>query len=384
MNIRDLVGIIENTKLPSQEDAIAAVNQADSIEDIKSLCELTEDGGADGVFADLHIQALRRFVEVSQPSRLDAYSIAWMASMYGENVKNEKRTIFREACDKGGAFTEIHLAPGCEDGRRGRARLSGRFTDLDVGNLSLSTDGGIVLICREGDWDVSLEEILGEPMDVKSVVLSDRWDVEDSRISEFLKKLSDNYLPDLEDITVFNVNGERFQQWMDAFRNTDLLSGAKSLKRLLVDGEFVPPAGAARKLEGEDATFAYEGEALERLLGPRLMTKELTVELKRGNYLVKMEYLGEESEQGNLHTSFSMKRNITFGGKELEVWSFIGSMATTLPCNAPKAVVEQRAEKLMSALEGGPAPEAVGSGNGKLVLSKESVEKLQAIALEKD
>jgi hypothetical protein len=262
MNITELISILENTKLPPQEDAIAAINQADSIEDIKSLCELTEDGGVDGVFADLHIQALRRFVEVSQPSDLDAYSIAWMAGMYGKNVKNEKRAVFREACDKGGTFTEIHLKPDGEDGR----------SDFDVGNLSLSTDGTIVLICREGDWEVSLEEILGEPMDVRSVIFSYEWEIEDPRLSDFLKKLADSYLPNLENITIVNVNEDRFHRWINAFRKVNLLDALKSFKGLFVesDGEFVPPSGAA-KVEGkeswwvEDATFVYERKALDKI-----------------------------------------------------------------------------------------------------------------------
>lgn len=257
MHIKQLIETFEGAQLPSQADAIATINQADSIKDLKSLCELTEDGGVDGLFADLHIRALRRFVEVSPHSDIDAHFVAWMAGMHGRNVKDEKKAIFREACDKGGTFTEVYLKPDCDD----------------VGNLSLSADGDIELICREGDWVMSLKDILGEPMDVKSVVLSDEWDIEDSRIAEFLKKLSDNYLPALEDITIFNVNDERFQEWTKAFRNVDLLSGTKNLKRLFVesDGEFVPPLGAT-KIEGreswwvENATFIYEEDALKRLL----------------------------------------------------------------------------------------------------------------------
>jgi hypothetical protein len=110
------------------------------------------------------------------------------------------------------------------------------------------------------------------------------------------------------------------------------------------------------------------------------MTHDQTIKLVKGNYQVEMTFLGEEQEQGNLHACFSMKRKITFGGKELEAWSLIGSMPTNLSRTSSKDAIEKRAEQLLSVLASGPTPNAVGSGNGQLVLPAESVKKLQAIA----
>jgi hypothetical protein len=259
MNITELIQIFENMEVPSAKDASLAIDQADSLEDLKNLCEVTEDGGGDGVFSDLHVHALRRFVEVAEPSDLDANAIAWMAGLYGNNVEAEKKEVFREACEKGKVFNQVFVGNDPDS--------------LFFDGLTLSTEGDIVLICREGDWEVSIESILGNYSGIKSVVLPSAWDSEDSRLSAFLAKLSNGFLPDLEDITIIDVNNEMFEKWRGTLRNYNLFTGGKTPLILYIetDGDFIPPFGAV-KVEGkkawslDDAAFLYEGETLERIL----------------------------------------------------------------------------------------------------------------------
>jgi len=258
LKITELIQVFENMELPSGKDAFLAIDQADSLEDLKNLCEVTEDGGVDGVFSDLHVRALRRFVEVAEPSDLDVDAIAWMAGLYANNVEAAKKEVFREACQKGKVFNQVCVGNDPDT--------------LFFDGLTLSTSGDIVLICREGDWEVSIESILGNYSGIKSVVLPSAWESEDSRLSAFLGKLSNGFLPDLEEITIIDVNKEMFEKWMGTLRSYNLFTGDKTPRKLYIetDGDFIPPFDAVKVEDKEawsldDAMFLYDGECLKRI-----------------------------------------------------------------------------------------------------------------------
>lgn len=258
MNIKQLTEFLNNSEPPALKDAILAIDQADSLEDLKQLCEVTENGGVDGLFSDLHIHALRRFVEVADPSDIDVDAIAWMAGLWGTNVESEKKEVFREACEKGEVFEQVFV--GDDPG------------SIFSSGITLSSQGDIVLLCREGEWEVSIESIIGDYSGIKRVIIPGQWDIHDSRLSAFLTKLSNNCLPDLEDITIIDINNDRHKKWIDVFRSYKLFTANKTSRNLYIesDGEFIPPGGAVKVQDREawrvdDAMFIYEGEALERI-----------------------------------------------------------------------------------------------------------------------
>lgn len=259
MNIIQLAESFYNMEPPALKDAILAIDQADSLEDLKQLCELTENGGVDGLFSDLHIHALRRFVEVAEPSDLDVDAIAWMAGLWGTNVESQKKEVFREASEKGKVFEQVFVGDDPD----------GLFSN----GLTLSSQGDIVLLCREGEWEVSIESIVGDYSGIKSVIFPGQWDILDSRLSAFLTKISNNCLPDLEDITIIDINNDRHQKWIGVLRSYPLFTASKTSRKLYIesDGEFIPPGGAVKVQDREawsvdDAMFIYEGESLERIL----------------------------------------------------------------------------------------------------------------------
>jgi len=109
------------------------------------------------------------------------------------------------------------------------------------------------------------------------------------------------------------------------------------------------------------------------------MNQEQSFKKTRGNFRIELEYLGNEEDQGgNLSASFSMKRTRMFGGKEIETWRLIGSMATNLPRNASEEVVMQRADRFLSALEAGPAP------NEDMKVTSDLMDHLKEIAQASD
>jgi hypothetical protein len=258
MNIIQLTEFFHNMEPPALKDAILAIDQADSLEDLKQLCEVTENGGVDGLFSDLHMHALRRFVEVADPSDLDVDAIAWMASLWGTNVESEKKEVFRKACEKGKVFEQVFVGDNPDS--------------LFSSGLTLSSHGDIVLVCREGEWEVSIESIVGDCSGIKSVIFPGQWDIHDTRLSAFLTKLSNNYLPDLEDITIIDINNDRHEKWIGVLRSYQLFTASKTSRKLYIesDGEFIPHDGAVKVQDREawsvnDAMFIYEGELLERI-----------------------------------------------------------------------------------------------------------------------